>query len=210
MGDERWFKKDDGETDLQEGDDALVRRVVAGEAEGYAEIVKRYEGTVRRLVARHLPRERVDEGVHDVFVRAFDSLATFTPGRSLERWLLVIAQRSCSDYWRREYRSRRLMSEAFGGPMVRSDDKLGEALVSKRSYREFEEGQERLKWRERLRDALESLGRTDRMVVELLYLEGYSLKETAALLGWGLSRVKVRAHRARRKLRDVLIRNEEP
>jgi len=44
------------------------------------------------------------------------------------------------------------------------------------------------------------------MVLELVHLEGHSVKEAAKLLGWTAANVKVRAFRARNKLKKLLER----
>ena len=44
----------------------------------------------------------------------------------------------------------------------------------------------------------------DRAVLLLLYGEGWSVAEIAGKTGWSGSKVKVRAHRARKKLRRLL------
>jgi RNA polymerase sigma-70 factor (ECF subfamily) len=40
-------------------------------------------------------------------------------------------------------------------------------------------------------------------VLTLVHLDGYSVSEAARLLGWSLINVKVRAHRARKALRNI-------
>ena len=52
--------------------------------------------------------------------------------------------------------------------------------------------------------ALSRLSAENRMVLELLYLEGLSVKEAADLLGWSVANVKVRAFRSRRILEKLL------
>jgi RNA polymerase sigma-70 factor (ECF subfamily) len=52
--------------------------------------------------------------------------------------------------------------------------------------------------------ALKQLSPENRAVLTLVHLEGYSVREAAQLLGWTLVNVKVRAHRARRALRNLL------
>ncbi len=54
--------------------------------------------------------------------------------------------------------------------------------------------------------ALEILSAEDRMVIELVHLEGYSAKEAGRLLGWSTANVKVRSFRSRKKLRRLLDR----
>jgi RNA polymerase sigma-70 factor (ECF subfamily) len=55
-----------------------------------------------------------------------------------------------------------------------------------------------------LKYALNKLSPEDRMVIELVYLEGLSGKEAAELLGWSLANVKVRLFRSRKKLQKLL------
>ena len=50
---------------------------------------------------------------------------------------------------------------------------------------------------------LSELEPPDRLVITMLDLEQRSVKEIAGLTGWGLPRIKVRAFRARRKLRTL-------
>ena len=52
--------------------------------------------------------------------------------------------------------------------------------------------------------ALERLSPEDRMVLELVYLEGLSGKEAAAQLGWSVANVKIRSFRSRRRLEKLL------
>ena len=44
----------------------------------------------------------------------------------------------------------------------------------------------------------------NRAVLTLVYLDGYSVREAAQMLGWSQINVKVRAHRARQALRALL------
>lgn len=55
---------------------------------------------------------------------------------------------------------------------------------------------------------LELLDPKDRLVLTLQYFEGCSTREIAERMGWTLSLVKVRAFRARRKLRALLLEAE--
>ena len=50
---------------------------------------------------------------------------------------------------------------------------------------------------------LEQLNVKDRTVITLLDLEERGVRETAELTGWSESNVKVRAHRARKKMRQI-------
>jgi RNA polymerase sigma-70 factor (ECF subfamily) len=55
--------------------------------------------------------------------------------------------------------------------------------------------------------ALGKLSAEDRVVLELIHLEGYTGKEAAKLLGWSVSNVKVRAFRSRKKIKKILSKS---
>ncbi|MCK4550281.1 MAG: RNA polymerase, partial [Candidatus Krumholzibacteria bacterium] len=57
--------------------------------------------------------------------------------------------------------------------------------------------------------ALDQISPADRAVIELVHLEERWVREAADLLGWSTANVKVRAHRARKKLRKILEKMEE-
>ena len=58
--------------------------------------------------------------------------------------------------------------------------------------------------REVLDYALSKLSAEDRMVLELVYMEGLSVREVADLLGLSSANVKIRSFRSRRKLHKLL------
>jgi RNA polymerase sigma-70 factor (ECF subfamily) len=79
-----------------------------------------------------------------------------------------------------------------------------EKVISDQSSRLFNEQSSQKEAREVLDWALDRLSPEDRMVLELVYLEGLSGKEAAELLGWSVANVKIRSHRSRKKLRKLL------
>ena len=78
-----------------------------------------------------------------------------------------------------------------------------EKVVLNRSGQSFDDEASQREARELLDWALDRLSPGDRMVLELVYLEGLSGREAADLLGWTVANVKVRSLRARRKLRNL-------
>ena len=60
---------------------------------------------------------------------------------------------------------------------------------------------------------LETLNAEDRLVITLVHLEGKTLQEVRELTGWSLPLVKIRAFRARKKMKnqlEKLMRTKEP
>src|SRR5207245_3494061 len=59
-------------------DEEIIRRVLAGEVDLFVELITRYQQHVGRIVAGHVRRDMVEEVSHDVFVRAYTSLPTYS------------------------------------------------------------------------------------------------------------------------------------
>ncbi|NIO03758.1 MAG: sigma-70 family RNA polymerase sigma factor [Proteobacteria bacterium] len=77
-------------------------------------------------------------------------------------------------------------------------------FASNWSRQSFDDKDSQKKARELLDWALDRLSPEDRLVLELVYLEGLSGREAADLLGWSVANVKVRSLRARSKLPNLL------
>lgn len=181
-------------------DSAYITRVLDGDRNAFAFLLKKYKMYVLKIVNRHIPYEDAEEVAHDAFIRVYESLAKFTGSGGFRHWIATIATRTCYDYWRRAYRSKeiamsslgdehrewieRVQVEASGG----SIDDIGREI----------EAREVLDW------ALARLSPEDRMVLELVYMEGLSVREVADLLGWSTANVKIRSFRSRRKLHKLL------
>lgn len=189
---------DNGSSKPSDGD--IVRRVIDGEINAFESLLLRYKDNVLEVVKKHVPYNEVEEIAHDVFVRAYQSLPTFKERSSFRQWLSSIAVRACYDFWRKRYRSRELPMSS----LTEEHREWLEKVVSNRSGQSFDDKASQKEARELLNWALDRLSPGDRMVLELVYLEGLSGKETADLLGWSVANVKVRSLRARRKLRNLL------
>ncbi len=181
-------------------DDAVIRRVQAGEVDAFEQLVRRYGSRVNRAVARHIPYDQREEVVQDTWVRAFQSLDGFQPGTRFGDWLTGIAVRASYDFWRQHYRRREVPESALG----ESHREWIEAAGAARSAEEFRAAVQRDDAREVLQYALGQVSAEDRLVVSLVHLEGLSAQEAAQQLGWSVVNVKVRAHRSRRRMRQAL------
>ena len=188
-------------TDSHSSADAeVVNRIVSGDVNAFESLLQKYEAHVVRIVKKHIPFDKVEEVAQDVFIRVYQSLPNFKRDDSFKQWLSTITIRTCYDFWRKHYRSREI-------PVSSLSEKhqiwLEEATATK-SGQSFEERYSQKEAREVLDWALDRLSPEDRMVLELVYLEGYSVNEAASLLGWSTVNVKVRSFRARKKLRKLI------
>jgi RNA polymerase sigma-70 factor (ECF subfamily) len=189
-----------GEAVLDIEDARTLKAIRAGEVDAYAAIVTKYQGRVSGIVSGHAPRDRVGELTHEAFVRAYKSLGGYRGDSPLGHWLAKVAVRTCHDFWRAQYRIKErpesdLSDECRAFAEEAAALATGEAAEETASRREAED---LLHW------ALDKLSATDRMVVTLTHLEERPVAEAAEMLGLSVPNVKVRAFRARKKLRELL------
>ena len=178
----------------------IIRRVMEGEVNAFEGLLKRHQEHVLKIVKKHIPYNHIEETAQEVFIRAYQGLATIEKPGNFKQWISAVAIRTCYDFWRKRYRSREIpLSDLNERHREWLDGVMAEE--SERVYRQSriqKEAVEVLDW------ALGKLSAEDRMVCELVYLEGLSGKETAQLLGWSVANVKVRSYRCRKKLRQLL------
>lgn len=163
----------------------------------------RHQEHVARIVAGHVPREMVDEVAHDVFVRAYTSLPTYSFRTPFSHWLSTIAVRSCYDEWRAASARKEV---PLSGPsdVPEEQQEWMEHVLAAQSRERFDALVRQQDASDLLQRALAQLSPENRMVLTLVHLEGHSVREAAELLGWTVVNVKVRAHRARQQLRKIL------
>ena len=185
---------------LRTGDADIVREVVDGDINAFELLVKRHQALVMRIVKKHLPYSEVEDTAQDIFIRAYRSLPAFRGRGDFSHWLSAIAVRTCYDYWRKAYRAREIPLSALTDRHQQWLERVMSAQSEKESAPEGyrSEAGEVLDW------ALAKLRAEDRMVIELVYFEGLSVKEAAKLLGWSVANVKIRSFRARKKLEKTL------
>jgi RNA polymerase sigma-70 factor (ECF subfamily) len=190
---------------VRSSDEEIVRQVLGGNVNAFESVILRHRVLVLTIVKKHVPEDAVEETAQEAFVRAYQSLPTFKGTGAFSQWLSSIVVRTCYDYWRKAYRSREI-------PMSALNEKHAqwlEEVISQMPEEAPDEREPQMEAREILNWALGKLSAGDRMVLELVYLEGCSVKEAAELLGWSKANVKVRSFRARMKLEKLLSKVKE-
>lgn len=185
---------------IQSSDIKIIRRVLNGDVNAFESLLIRHKDTVLKIVKKHVPYNDIEETTHNVFLRAYQSLPSFKGKSGFKQWLSSIAVRTCYDFWRRTYRSR----EVSMSSLTEKHQNWLEQVITEQSDQSINEKGSQNEARELLDWALGMLSAEDRMVMELVYLEGLSGKEAADLLGWTVANVKVRCFRSRKKLEKIL------
>jgi RNA polymerase sigma-70 factor, ECF subfamily len=186
--------------DKRVSDADIIQQVLDGKVNAFEGLLTRYQNTVHRIVKKHVPYDQVEEVAHDVFIRAYQSLPNCQERDNFNRWLSAIAVRTCYDFWRKQYREREIPLSTLS----EQQQHWLEGMMADQADQAFQENDAREEAAKVLDWALNQVSAEDRMVIELVYLEGLSGKEAAKLLGWSVANVKVRAFRARKKLQKIL------
>jgi RNA polymerase sigma-70 factor (ECF subfamily) len=183
-------------------DDELVAAVRSGDEEAFALLFERHRRSVTRLAYRFFyRREQVEDIVQESFANAYFALGAYRGGqeRSFIAWLSRITVRACYDALRRSRRAESVMSEL-------NQEEEGLLAEKLRDVGKGSDIERAAISRDLASKLLQRLEPDDRIVLTLLSIGDLSVAETAELTGWSVSKVKMRAHRARRALRRVLHR----
>ncbi len=181
-------------------DNQIISRVLEGDVDAYEWLLNKYKSIVLNILKKRLPFEQVEETAQVVFIKAYQSLSTYKGTSEFKNWLSSIAVKTCYDFWRKHYRNRELPMSSLS---EKHEEWLEQALSDQSNEVLLEKGKE-VEAKEILDWALNKLSLEDKMVLELVYLEGFSNKEASNLLGWSVANVKVRSFRSRRKLEKIL------
>jgi RNA polymerase sigma-70 factor (ECF subfamily) len=177
-----------------ENDDSIdIEASINGDGEAYARLVNRYQAQITRLVWR-FTRDRglCEELVQEVFVEAYFSLKSYRAEGPFIHWLKKIATRVGYRLWKTQARE--------SPPLPLSDYDVAEE-GRRGSIDPSAAGK-------LLHALLARVPRADRLVLTLMYFEDCSTKEIAQRMGWTRAMVKMRAYRARKRLKDIAEREE--
>jgi RNA polymerase sigma-70 factor (ECF subfamily) len=156
------------------------------------EVYDRHYARVRGYAASMLRDPAAgDDVVQETFIRAQAHLGALREPEKMAAWLLRIAHNLCMDHLRARQSSR-------------IDPAADLDVLSAVEAASLEQDLERRQMSDCVRGMIERLPDNDRAVILLFDIEGLSHEEIAGILGIDAGAVKVRLHRARKKLRAVL------
>ena len=179
-------------------DDAeLLARIRNGAVDEFAELVRRHQDHVFAILYRYEhDQQKLEDLAQETFIKAWRSLNRFDGRAPFEHWLAKIAVHAALDHLRKEKRRRNDI------PLP----ELGEdALEWLRNPNEDAEPTAR-DAAELLDLAMRELSPMEQLIITMQALEGRSIKEICERVGSSNVAVRVRAMRARSKLRRVLER----
>src|ERR1019366_9132492 len=174
---------------------ACVARVRRRDEDAARALFRHLYPLVARLVRSHLPRRTSPEDlVQTVFMKVFACLDSFSGAVPLEHWVSRVAINTCLN---------QLAAEKARPELRWADlsEEQAQALEAVTAGQAELDPLQNLASREIVEKLLAQLAPADRLLMTLLHLEGRSVDEVRQITGWNVPVIKVRAFRARRKLR---------
>lgn len=187
-------------TDL---DRAAVEAVKSGNTGAFRGLVDRHKSRVYGILLSLVGDGDVaEELAQETFVRAFTGIASFREDASFGTWLVQIAIHGARDHRRRMSRLRRRQVVSLDA--LREAKRYDMEPADTRRSADPRTGVESREEAALVREAMEQLPPEYREVLILKHFDGWSFEQIAESTGDTVGTLKVRAHRARRMLRDGL------
>jgi RNA polymerase sigma-70 factor (ECF subfamily) len=176
---------------------ACLERVRQRDQAAARELVEHLYPLVIRIVRSHLPRRVAEEDLaQEIFLKMFTRLDQYKGAVAFSHWVSRIAVTTCIDQLRAQ---KRRPEFRWADLSEKETDVLDSVLTSDSEV----PANDALAAHELVTKLLGQLKPADRLVVQLLDLDQRSVAEISELTGWNPSLVKVRAFRARGKLKKL-------
>jgi RNA polymerase sigma-70 factor (ECF subfamily) len=176
-------------------DVACTLRARDGDRAAMAVLVERHQAAVARLLWRFVrTRNDLDDLVQETFLRMVRGLPGWRAEQPFVHWLLRIATNVGRDHFRRQTVRRRWLAEPSPADLDTPRPEAVEPAADPAARAAANE----------VKAMLAQLTPDDRALLTLHYLEGWGLARIGEHYDWTLTATKLRAWRARRRLRTLL------
>ncbi|MDB6016510.1 MAG: polymerase, sigma-24 subunit, subfamily [Pedosphaera sp.] len=186
---------------------ACVERVRQRDEAAARELFQQLYPLVIKLVRSHLPRRTSEDDLtQTIFMKVFANLEQYSGKVPLEHWVSRIAINTCI----KALRSEKVRPEIRCADLSEEESQVLDLLAT---TNEELRPDRNVASRDLVEKLLALLNPEDRLVINLMNLEGRSIEEVRQITGWNESAIKVRAFRARNRLRshlEKLMKEEKP
>src|SRR5205814_2640022 len=179
---------------------ALVEAALRHDDDAARELVRRLYPLVAKMVRAHRPRRTSEEDLCQmIFIKIFQKLSQFSGSVPLEHWVSRVAINTCLN---------QIQWEKIRPELRHADVSVEEKAAIENLTTSSDElaPDQRFASRQLVEHLLAPLKPVERLAIDLLYFQGRSVEEIRKITGWSAALIKVRAFRARQKMKDYLAR----
>jgi|JI8StandDraft_2_1071088.scaffolds.fasta_scaffold01947_9 RNA polymerase sigma-70 factor (ECF subfamily) len=178
-------------------ENAYITAVLEGNTQAYAYLINKHKSLVYSLCLKITKnKEDAEEVAQDVFLKAYQQLSTFKRDSKFATWLYRIAYNtSLNKIKRKKVWQESIHQDDEDHPTLQIEDTTFENqfdllnLAEKRKY---------------IQIAMQALSEQDAVIITLFYFAEHNLEEIAEVTGIDKNNVKIKLHRARKKLYNEL------
>ena len=180
-------------------DQTIIQKVLKGNTNAFGMLVDNYKDLVFSLAYKMTKnREEAEEVSQDTFIKAFKNLESFKGDSKFSTWLYRITYFTCLDAIKKNKKDQNTFEI---NEINQHQIKAVETIL---------EGIERKERSKMIENCLHLLPDEERTIIWMFYFEELSLKEIVEVTSISEANVKVKLHRARKKLLTIVQENVEP
>jgi RNA polymerase sigma-70 factor (ECF subfamily) len=170
-----------------------IEAVRKGNVTAFSVLIEKYQNMVYSLALKLLKNtEDAEEMAQDTFIKAFQKLDMYEGKSKFSTWLYSITYNACIS----ELRKRRIQFSSLEEQRFSDQDEM-----KMNSYLSETKKEDQEKY---LNLALSKLPEDDQVLVTLYYYENQSMDDISIITGLTVSNIKVKIHRARKKMYELL------
>lgn len=191
---------------LNEVEHKLIKKAISGDNKAFETLIMPYEKKVYNIALQMFKNEHdAYDAAQEVLIKIYRNLSKFKFESAFSTWLHRLAMNTCID----EYRKRkRHMTHTTSMDQTRNDEDT--------PVRQFEDQsltpEQKVLQKEvvdEVRDAMSDMKAEQKMLIIYRDIQGLTYDEIAAILECNLGTVKSRISRARKALKEIIVKKRE-
>jgi RNA polymerase sigma-70 factor (ECF subfamily) len=173
-------------------DHNYITQIANGNTQAFAHLVNKYQHMVFTIALKVMGnREEAEDVAQEAFVKCYQSLSKFKGDAKFSTWLYRITYNHCLD---------KVKSNKRKGYSIQVDEVYDLQSDAENTYTIIESKEQQ----EVLQKAIKKLPEADQLLITLYYFEELSIKEIAQIVAIKENNIKIKLHRIRAKLHDIL------
>ena len=184
-------------------DEDLMMKCREGDIGAFELLVRRYQNPLINYIHRFIDDyHRAEDLSQETFLRVFKSASRYKPTASFKSWLYTIATNLC----RNEIRNRSRRNTYFLEELVEEGEDVYHTEIMRDTRYLPDVLLEKKEQRQIIRKTLAQLPDNQRIALTLVTYQDLRYEEVAEILGCSVGAVKALIHRARQKMKKLLIK----